>query len=223
MTTVGGILLIPVEAAKEAHQVDVLFYATVGLSVFIVVLVFALLIGFTARYRAGSAVSRRPLPRILSHEVEITWTLATFFGFLELFWWASTLNLIHLRPPPHTLDIHVVAKQWMWKVEQPNGVREIDEVHMPVDTPVRLIMNSQDVIHSFYVPNFREKQDVVPGMTTTLWFTPSRIGAYPLRCAEYCGDYHSKMTGQIVVMSKAGYARWADSMKRGPQVSEKSP
>ncbi len=208
-----GFLQLPVEAAKQARDVDTLFYLLVGASVLVAGLVAVLIVGFSVRYRASSGATRKPLPKFFAHEVEITWTLGTLFAFLALFWWASTLNLIHLRAPPHALEIRVVAKQWMWKIEQPNGVREINEVHMPINTPVRLLMTSQDVIHSFYVPAFRAKQDVLPDRVTTLWFTPDRLGSYALRCAEFCGTYHSKMLGRVIVMSKADYARWSARMK----------
>ena len=214
----GGTAFLPVEAAKQAGAVDVLFYGEVGISVLVSLIVACLVVGFVTRYRRGSPASRRKLPQAFSHEVEIIWTVGTFFAFVAIFWWAATLNLIHLRPPDHTLDIRVVAKQWMWKIEQPNGVREIDAMHLPVDTPVRLIMTSQDVIHSFYVSAFRAKQDVVPGRVETLWFTPDRIGTYQLLCAEYCGLGHSLMRGEITVMSKADYARWCARMKAAAQV-----
>ena len=208
-----GILLLPAEAARQAFHVDRLFYSIVAASALVSLLVVALIVGFSVRFRAGSRVKRKPLPEFLTREVEITWTLATLFVFLGLFWWSSTLSLIHIRPPPHSLKIRVVAKQWMWKIEQPSGVREIDTVHMPIDTPVLLLMTSQDVIHSFYVPAFRAKQDVLPDRVTKLWFTPDKLGTFSLKCAEYCGTYHSEMKGRIVVMSKADYARWTARRK----------
>jgi cytochrome c oxidase subunit 2 len=210
----AGILLLPVEATRQAKQVDALFYGALILSGLVVLLVAGLIFGFGMRYRAASKVERKPLPEFLSREIEITWTLATLFLFAALFWWASTLSLIHMRPPSHTLDIRVVAKQWMWKIEQPSGVREIDTVHLPIDTPVQLLMTSQDVIHSFYVPAFRAKEDVLPDRVTRLWFTPDKLGTYPLRCAEVCGLYHSRMLGSVIVMPKPDYARWVDEMKR---------
>ena len=110
--------------------------------------------------------------------------------------------------------MHVVAKQWMWKTQHPNGAREINALHVPVDQPVRLVMTSQDVIHSFFVPAFRVKQDVLPGRDTEIWFQPPKPGAFPLLCAEYCGTDHSTMRGRIVVMRQEDYAGWLASSRK---------
>jgi cytochrome c oxidase subunit 2 len=115
------------------------------------------------------------------------------------------------RADPNQLEIHVVAKQWMWKTEHPDGAREIDALHLPLGKPVRLIMTSEDVIHSFFVPAFRLKQDVLPGRDTELAFTPAELGDFHLFCAEYCGTQHSRMGGDIVVMTPADYQAWAKS------------
>jgi len=104
--------------------------------------------------------------------------------------------------------MYVVAKQWMWKVQHANGRREIDTLHVPLGVPVRLIMTSQDVIHSFYVPDFRVKQDVVPGRYTALWFTATRLGSYPLLCSEYCGTDHAAMIGTVQVLPRVEYRKW---------------
>ena len=156
------------------------------------------------RYRADSPAHRRKPP----HELEIVWTPATFFLFMFIFWWAAASQLGALAPPKHALEIHVLAKQWMWKVQQPNGVREINEMHAPVGAPVRLVMTSQDVIHSMFLPALRIKQDVLPGRYTYLWFNADKPGIYHLLCAEFCGTDHSRMTGRLVLMTPADYARW---------------
>jgi len=118
------------------------------------------------------------------------------------------------------MEIHVVAKQWMWKIEHPNGVREINALHIPVGVPVRLVMTSQDVIHSFFVPAFRTKQDVVPGRYVESWFQASKTGTFHLFCAEYCGTDHSRMIGGIVVQSRADYARWAAAQPQGDTLAD---
>ena len=110
--------------------------------------------------------------------------------------------------PRGATQIYVVAKQWMWKLQHEEGQREINELHVPVGRDVEMIMTSQDVIHSFYVPAFRIKQDVLPGRYTTLWFRPTRSGTYHLFCAEYCGTQHSGMIGQVVVLEPAQYESW---------------
>jgi cytochrome c oxidase subunit 2 len=178
-------------------------------------LVFALVIFLAVRYRRGSNAKRGPLPEIVSREFEIGWTSATLFLFAFLFWWAASADLKSLAAPADALEIHVVAKQWMWKTQHPNGAREIDALHIPLGKPVRLVMTSQDVIHSFFVPAFRVKQDVVPGRSTEIWFNATKAGVFPLLCAEYCGTDHSMMRGRIVVMRPEDYADWLTQQPEG--------
>jgi cytochrome c oxidase subunit II len=170
--------------------------------------VFALVVGFSFRYYRGSKAKRGKLPNFLRNEFEIGWTVATLFLFLFIFWWAASAQLSALTPPEHALQIHVVAKQWMWKVQQPSGVQEINEIHAPSGEPVVLAMTSEDAIHSLFLPALRIKQDVLPGRYTYLWFTADKPGTYMLECAEFCGTAHSRMTGRIVIMVPAAYAQW---------------
>ena len=193
-----------------AVAIDDFFFALVALSILVTAIVFALLIGFCVRYRAGSPHSGGPRPGL---ELEITWMVATFFLFLFVFWWAASSELQALHAPAGTLDIHVVAKQWMWKAQQPNGIREINEIHAPIDTPVRLIMTSQDVIHSMFLPALRIKQDVLPDRYTYLWFTAKKAGAFHLLCTQFCGTEHSRMTGRLVLMTPQDYARWSSTQQ----------
>lgn len=195
-------------ASHHATVIDVTFYALVALSVLISLIVFGLVIGFSMRYRRGSDATRGPLPKFLQREFELGWTSATAFLFLFVFWWVAASQLSALTPPKNAMEIHVVAKQWMWKVEQPSGVREIDEIHVPAGKQVVLSMTSQDVIHSLFIPALRIKQDVLPGRITYLWFTAVKPGIYNLTCAEFCGTSHSRMNGRIVVMPEARYANW---------------
>src|SRR5690349_7899969 len=113
-----------------------------------------------------------------------------------------------MRPPPGAAELFVLGKQWMWKVEHPGGEGEIDELHVPVGRPVRLVMTSQDVIHSFFLPAFRVKRDVLPGRYESLWFEATKTGEFPILCAEFCGLDHSHMKGRVVVLSENDYARW---------------
>src|SRR5690242_282232 len=200
---------MPPEASTLAPRIDHLMLILVGMSVLIVSLVSALLIVFSIRYRRGSTAKRGRLPEWVSREIEIGWTAATFFVALFIFWFAAALQGAQYKMPKNAMEVHVVAKQWMWKLEHPNGRREINALHVPVGVPVRLVMTSQDVIHSFFVPAFRIKQDVLPGRYTEAWFEAKEVGTYHLFCAEYCGTDHSKMTGGIVVMPRAAYARWS--------------
>jgi cytochrome c oxidase subunit 2 len=213
--------LFPIEASVQAGRTDELFFILLGMSVVVLGGVGALIVVFAIRYRRGSKAKRGPLPRLVSHEVEIAWTAATLFTFLFVFWWASSLQLAAKAPPADAMPIRVLAKQWMWKMEHPNGAREINTLHVPIGRPVRLIMTSQDVIHSFYVPVFRMKQDVLPGRTTTTWFQATRTGTFRLECAEFCGTDHSRMTGSIVVMSAADFARWSAAQPEGNALAAK--
>jgi cytochrome c oxidase subunit 2 len=196
------------EASRHAAWIDTIFYALVAVSVVITLIVVGLVIGFAVRYRRGSRASRGPLPAFVQREFEIGWTSATVFLFLFIFWWAAASQLSALTPPNNALEIHVVAKQWMWKVEQPSGLQEIDEIHVPADQPVLLSMTSQDVIHALFLPALRLKQDVLPDRYTYLWFTADKTGTFQLTCTEFCGTEHSRMAGRIVVLPPAAYAQW---------------
>lgn len=208
------------EATTHAVQVDHIFYGLLVLSGLTMLLVFVLVIFLAVRYRRGSNAKRGPLPEIVSREFEIGWTSATLFLFAFLFWWAASADLKSLAAPADAIEIHVVAKQWMWKTQQPNGAREIDALHIPVGKPVRLAMTSQDVIHSFFVPAFRVKQDVVPGRETEIWFNATKTGVFPLLCAEYCGTDHSMMRGRIVVMRPEEYANWLTRQPEGDDLAQ---
>ena len=199
----------PLQASAYAGDWDRLFAVLMVVSALVVALVFIAIVGFSIRYRRGSRAPRSVLPEVITNELELGWTAATAIAFLFLFWWAAVQQLHNVIPPQGAIELHVVAKQWMWKVQQPNGVREINELHAPIGRPVRLIMTSQDVIHSLFLPALRLKQDVLPGRYTYLWFTADKPGVYHLLCTELCGTEHSRMTGRLVLMTVADYARWS--------------
>jgi cytochrome c oxidase subunit 2 len=207
--------LWPPAASDVAGRVDQIVILLLILSGAILLLVLALVVGFAIRYRRGSPAKRGLLPKLLSREIEIGWTSATFLLAVFIFFFAATSEFWISRPRENALEIHVVAKQWMWKTQHPNGAREIDALHLPRGEPVRLLMTAQDVIHSFYVPAFRIKQDVVPGRLTELVFRPTRTGTYHLLCAEYCGTLHARMGGTVTVMEPADYAKWAAEQPEG--------
>ena len=146
--------LMPEAASTQAVQTDLIYYLLLGVSALIIAVVLTVVIGFAIHYRRGSTAQRGPLPAFFSREFEIGWTSATLILALFLFWWAASSQLSVLVAPKDALEIHVVAKQWMWKTQHANGAREINELHAPIDTPVRLVMSSEDVIHSFFVPAF---------------------------------------------------------------------
>ena len=206
-------------ASDYAHSIDHLFWLLVLISGLIVGLVTVLIVVFLVRYRRGSDVPRREMPEWLKHEVEIGWTLTTLFLFLFIFWWAGTKELTALTPPSGALEIHVIAKQWMWRFQHPSGAREIDELHVPANTPVRLVMTSQDVIHDLYLPALRLKQDILPDRYTYLWFTATKTGTFHLTCAEYCGTDHSVMAGDFVIVPPQDYARWTAAQPQGDDLA----
>jgi cytochrome c oxidase subunit 2 len=143
-----------------------------------------------------------------NHKVEATWTLIPLVIFLGMFGWGAKTYFDVEEPPPNTINIYVVAKQWMWKIEHPNGIREINTLHIPVGRAVRLTMISQDVIHDLFVPAFRTKQDVLPNRYVTIWFKATKAGKYHLFCAEYCGTKHSGMIGWVYAMDPHDYQLW---------------
>ena len=206
-------------ATTTSPRVDLLFTSMTILCGAVALGVCIVLVFFCVRYREGNLdVKRGVVGRRLG--VELTWTLVPLAIFLALFAWAAYDFVGLYRVPDNALPVYVVAKQWMWKLQHRNGKREINELHLPLGQPVRLVMTSQDVIHSFYIPQFRIKQDVVPGRYTGLSFTPTQLGQFDLFCSEYCGSEHSRMIGRIVVMTPADYARWLGSGTAQPSVAQ---
>lgn len=203
----GGVDTLLQSASVLGRKVDVLFLVLLGITGVVAVGVTVLIIAFSIRYRRSSGADRRDPPARIRW-VEITWTATPLAIFLVIFGWSSAVFSQFHRVPVNAMRIHVLAKQWMWRLEHDNGRREIDELHVPLGQPVELIMTSQDVIHSFFVPAFRVKQDVLPGRYTSLWFTATRLGQFRLFCAEYCGTDHAGMHGRIVVLRPAEFAQW---------------
>ncbi|HEY3755370.1 MAG TPA: cytochrome c oxidase subunit II [Opitutaceae bacterium] len=196
-----------IEASNRAAQVDRLAAWLLAASGFVVLLVFGLIVIFAVRYRRGSKASRAPLP-IAEWKVEAGWIAGTTLGFLAFFFFGARLFVAMEDASGPADEIRVVGRQWMWDVRQPNGRREFDTLHVPLGTRVRLRMTSEDVIHSFFVPDFRLKQDVIPGKEVLLVFTATRTGRFPLFCTEYCGSKHAQMKGEVIVQRPEDYARW---------------
>jgi cytochrome c oxidase subunit 2 len=204
-----GFRLFPVSASTFAAKVDQLYWFLIGVTVFFSGLIATLVIFFALRYRRRPGrVAEQPSHGIGSTLLEIVWTGIPLLLVTVMFVWASTLFLDQSIPPVGAEEVFVVGKQWMWKVQHPNGRREINELHVPVGRPVKLTLSAQDVIHSFFIPAFRVKQDAVPGRYTTMWFQPTKAGEYHLFCAEYCGTDHSRMIGRVVVMEDMDYQNW---------------
>jgi cytochrome c oxidase subunit 2 len=194
--------------AAHVADVDLLFVGLLIVSLLVLALLFALLFTFAIHYRAGNEKADRDHRIKRSWTWEVTWTTATLVGFLALFIWGASLYLEVYGSAAGAMPIYIVAKQWMWKAQHPGGQREINELHIPVNKPVRLVMASQDVIHSFFIPAFRVKHDVVPGRYQELRIEALRPGVYQLFCAEFCGTDHARMGGEIVALEARDYAAW---------------
>ena len=140
--------------------------------------------------------------------LEVFWTAIPFVLSMIMFGWGASLFYRMSRPPANSMDVWVVGKQWMWKVQHPEGTREINELHVPIGRPVRITLGSEDVIHDFGIPAFRVKMDAVPGKWTTMWFEATKVGTYHIFCDQYCGTKHSGMVGQVIAMTPQDYEAW---------------
>src|SRR6202047_24458 len=182
-----------------AGNVDALYIFLLIVSGLMTLLIFVCVVFFAAKFRHRPGVQAEPIEG--SMPLELTWSIIPMGVFLVIFFWGAVVFFQERTPPRDATEVYVVAKQWMWKLEHAEGQREINELHIPVGRSVRITMASEDVIHSFFVPAFRTKSDVVPGRYTTSWFTPTKPGKYHLFCAEYCGTTHSGMIGWVYVMA----------------------
>ncbi len=198
--------LWPVGASTQAIWVDLFYVFLVVLSTVTTLAIFAVIVVFGMKYRRRHGREAQPIEGSLI--LEIAWSVIPMGIFVVIFLWGAIIFFRMRTPPASATEVYVVAKQWMWKLQHMEGQREINELHVPIGRDVKLIMTSQDVIHSFYVPAFRVKQDVLPGRYTTLWFHATRSGTYHLFCAEYCGTMHSGMIGDVVVMEPSQYQSW---------------
>jgi cytochrome c oxidase subunit 2 len=209
-----ALALFPEQASTVAAPVDHVLYFLLAISVFFGLLIAGLIVVFMVRYRRRSPEEvGAAVPPSLA--LELAWTAIPLGIVMIIFFWGASLYATIAHPPADALPIDVVGKQWMWKLQHMEGRREINELHIPVGRPVKLTMTSEDVIHSFFVPAFRTKQDVVPGRYTMTWFQATKVGSYHLFCAEYCGTIHSGMVGQIVAMEPTDYARWLSGSTPG--------
>jgi cytochrome c oxidase subunit 2 len=199
--------LFPQQASTSARSTDALFFFLLGVMLFFAVLIFVLVFIFAIKYRRRDT-SYVPPVIVQLVSLEAAWILIPFGLVIVIFAWGTLLYFEHRSPPPGAIEMYVVGKQWMWKTQHPEGQREINTLHVPVGRPVKLIMTSEDVIHSFFVPAFRVKQDVLPGRYTSLWFQATAAGEYHLFCSQYCGTDHAQMIGTVVAMEDADYQRW---------------
>ncbi|NIP29970.1 MAG: cytochrome c oxidase subunit II [Candidatus Dadabacteria bacterium] len=205
---------IPESASNLASNVDNITLFVTIISVFFLVLITAILVYFSVKYRRKS--EDQETAYITGNEtIEIIWTIIPTILLMVIFVWAY-IGFRELRnPPPEALEINVVAKQWLWQFDYFDGKKAINELTVKQNQPVRLIMRSDDVLHSFFVPQFRVKQDILPGNYTQLWFTPTKVGTYDLFCTEYCGAGHSNMLAKVHVLSPEAYTRWEKGEELG--------
>ncbi len=198
--------LFPERASALAWQVDGLYFLLIAVSAFFSLLIFAVIFFFAVKYRRS--VHPHPVQIEGSLPLELAWTLIPLGICMIFFAWGSLIYFQEARPPKGAMEVYVVGKQWMWKFEHETGQREINQLHVPIGRDVKLVMSSQDVIHSFFVPAFRVKADVLPGRFTQIWFHTTKTGTYHLFCSQYCGTDHSAMIGQVIVMEPVAFQAW---------------
>ena len=204
--------LFPQQASVQAGQVDAIYFFMVAVTAFFGLLIATLIVIFAIKYRrrsddeVGVAIHG-------SLALELLWTVIPFFIAMGMFAWGAKVFFDLYRVPAGAMEVFVVGKQWMWKVQHASGHREINELHVPIGRPVKLNMGTEDVIHSYYIPAFRVKADVIPGRYNTMWFEATKPGKYHLFCAEYCGTKHSGMIGSVIAMEPIDYQAWLDGGK----------
>ena len=205
----NGGFWMPVQGSTGAVVVDRIFSLILWVSVFFFVLIVLLMVLFVVRYRRRAGREEaEPSPRH-NTALEITWTVIPILIVIVIFVWGFRAFLNLNVPPANAYEVLVTGQKWKWLFTYPNG--HVDEnLHVPVDTPVRLVMTSEDVIHSFYVPAFRMKKDVVPGRYSKAWFRATRVGEFQVYCAEYCGTSHSDMLSMVVVHEPGGFEQWLE-------------
>jgi cytochrome c oxidase subunit 2 len=213
-----GLPLFPEQASTMAGRVDALYLFLILVSVFFGTLIAALVVTFAVKFRRRSR-DEQPQPIHGSTALELAWTLIPLGIVMVIFLWGAEVFFAMARVPPGTMNVYVVGKRWMWKTQHMTGQREINELHVPVGVPVKLTLTSEDVIHSFFVPAFRIKKDVVPGRYVTAWFQATRAGTYHLFCAEYCGTKHSGMIGTVTVMEPAAFQTWLSGGATGTSLA----
>lgn len=198
---------MPEQASTMAASVDHLFFFLLAVSAFFAVLIAVLVVVFAVKYRRVHEASvGAPIHGGLV--LELTWTIIPLGIGIVMFAWGASVYFDMARVPQNAVEVYITGKRWMWKAQHLTGQKEINALHVPVGQPVKLIIQSEDVIHSFFVPAFRAKMDAVPGRITTMWFEATKPGRYHLFCAEYCGTNHSGMIGYVEAMEPNAYQTW---------------
>jgi cytochrome c oxidase subunit II len=210
--------LFPREASTIAPWMDELYFFLLAMTVVGIILVGAIVFTFSMRYRK----SVHPVATQIegSTLLEATWTIIPLAIFLVCFVWGALLYFRIYNPPVNSMNIYIVGKQWMWKAEHPGGQHEINALHVPTGRPIQLTMISQDVFHSFSIPDFRIKREVIPGRYSTMWFEATTPGTYHMFCTQYCGTNHSAMIGEITVLTPADYKKWTEESTSGMSLAQ---
>ena len=211
--------LFPEQASTFAPEVDRLYFFALGVSAFFSLLIAVVIFFFFVKFRrreadeVGAKIEG-------SHLLEATWSLIPLIICMVMFAWGAKVFFHGMTPPDDAVEYLATGKQWMWKFQHPEGQREINHLHVPVGQKIKLTMTSEDVIHSFFVPAFRVKRDVLPGRYSTVWFEATKPGTYHLFCTEYCGAEHAQMIGSVTVMEQAEYQAWLAGQELGaPMIS----
>jgi len=209
----------PQAASEQAGQVDALYFFLVAVTAFFTALIAILVVVFAVKFRRrhGDEVG---VEIHGSLALELLWTFIPLGITMVMFVWGAQVFFHMTRPPKGAMEIYVVGKQWMWKAQHMDGAREINELHVPIGIPVKLTMGSEDVIHSFFIPDFRVKADVVPGRYNTMWFTAIKPGRYHIFCTQYCGTKHSAMIGWVTAMEPSDYQAWLGGGPAGGSMAE---
>jgi cytochrome c oxidase subunit 2 len=210
--------IFPPEASTIAPYADALYFALIGMTITGLLLVMTMVLFFSLRYR------KERHPEAVQIEgstlLEATWTLIPLGIFLVFFVWGALLYFRVFNAPPNSMNVYVVGKQWMWKVEHPGGQHEINALHIPEGVPIQVTLISQDVFHSFSIPAFRVKREAIPGRYTTVYFEATKPGKYHLFCTQYCGTDHSAMGGWVYVMTPADYNKWKAGNTSGASLAQ---
>jgi cytochrome c oxidase subunit II len=200
-------VLFPDRASIMAENVDMLFFFMLAVTGGTALLVCVLVICFAIKYRRRTENDQTP--RITgARRLEIAWSILPLFAFLIMFSWGARIFFAQARPPADAMEVYVVGKQWMWKIQHPGGQREINELHVPLGLATKLTLTSEDVVHDFGLPEFRTKIDVLPGRYVSTWIQPTRVGRFHLFCDQYCGTSHAEMVGTLVVQERADFDDW---------------
>jgi cytochrome c oxidase subunit 2 len=210
--------LFPAEASTIAPWMDALYFFLLGMTLTGLFLVGVLVFGFSIRYRK----EKNPIATQIegSTLLEATWTIIPLAIFLLTFVWGALLYFRIYDPPANAMNIYIVGKQWMWKAEHPGGQHEINSLHVPTGRPIQLTMISVDVFHSFSIPDFRVKREVIPGRYTTVWFNATTPGTYHIFCTQYCGTQHSGMIGEVTVLTPDDYQKWLAQSTSGMSLAQ---